>query len=349
MRACKLPILTFGAFPSERAHPPYPPCACAHARTRRGAVRARARTGARTDGFCEQPSDPRAEVPSMPRGNANDAYPGREHSSKQGLQGRRFRGCQGLLCTLARCKGQCSFTCDARYEGSSIQRVVGVRAQPTAVLPCDAATLGQSIRACRACAQAHLASLNVIGASATGAEKCRHGQESGALKLSCCRVRAWWRRGSNTSMRAGTISRSTLGRLHPFAPVRTPLADVASLARHWPTLPTSLVCRGVTRTCASFAMVVYTQIGTSANSYRDLADANNRAIRLTFLRAKKRGSHGRSNVCGLWPGVWRQPWRAAALWSCLSEGTSTMAPGTLESWPYLRPGTETVRHLRRVL
>ena len=190
----------------------------------------------------EQPSDPRAEGSSMPRGIAVGACPAREHLSKQGSQGRRVRGSRGSLCTLLRCQGRYSFTCDTRYEGSSMSRVVGDWAQQSAVVPCDAATLGPSIRVSRA---------GALACDSRAAERPRSRANEGASARAFQVSQGRWRLDApgmgrtlqpSNPCQQHAIKTSERQRL-PYCvavrvgPVRTPLAHVASLAWRWPTLP----------------------------------------------------------------------------------------------------------------
>jgi len=154
MTLANLPILTGLVFSLGRAHPPYPPCACASDARRGWFGRARARATARATEVYEQPSDPRAKGSRVPRVIGQDARAGREEVSKRGSLGSSIRGCRVSTCKVPRPGVRSAIAVDARYEGSMVQRVHGDGTQPTRLMPCNPSTLATSMRGNQVCANA---------------------------------------------------------------------------------------------------------------------------------------------------------------------------------------------------
>jgi len=141
------PILTGLVFSLGRAHPPYPPCACASDARRGGVGRARARATARASEVYEQPSNPRAKGSRVPRAIGQGARATLDDGSKQGSLGASMRGCQASTHIGPRHAERCSVAVDAQSEGSRVQRVHGDGTQPTRLMPCNPATLAPSMQA----------------------------------------------------------------------------------------------------------------------------------------------------------------------------------------------------------
>ena len=154
MTLARLPILTGLVFSLGRAHPPYPPCACASDARRGWVGRARARATARASEVYEQPSGPRAKDSRVPRVIGQGARAKRDDGSKQGSLGVSIRGCQASTRQAPRPKARCSFAVDGQGEGSRVQRVHGDGTQPTRLMPCNPAILAPSMQASQGYANA---------------------------------------------------------------------------------------------------------------------------------------------------------------------------------------------------